>query len=116
MVHKMCDYTLLCQKYDEILWWFMDSNAQDIVETYVCEHAPDTPVWMFDNFIKYMDWYRDCSEDDLEYRNHYFHVLIVQDIYRHYELFENVYEYLDSLYQKDKQHFADREFLEVFGL
>lgn len=113
----MFDYTLLCQKYDETLWWFIDYDAKDMVETYVREHAPyaqDTMAFL-DNFVKYMNWYRDCTEDDLEYRNHYFHVLIVQDIYRHYELFEDFHEFLDSLYQKDKQRLADYEFLKEFG-
>jgi hypothetical protein len=115
----MFDSTLLCQKYDEILWWFMDYDAIDMVDTYLCNYAPSTREVVLEklgNFVQFMNWYRRATDDDLDYRNHYFHVLIVQDIYKHYELFEDFYEHIDSLYKKDKQRLEDIEFLEIFGL
>jgi hypothetical protein len=99
----MFDYALLCQKFDEILWWFMDYDAIDIVETYVCNYGPcDTEVvtQKLGNFVKFMNWYRNATEDDLDNRDDYFHALIVKDIYKHYELFEDFYDTVDALYQK----------------
>jgi hypothetical protein len=109
----MFEYALLCQKFDEILWWFMDWDANYIVETY---KADTLHREQFNRFIQYMNWYRSATEDDLQYRNQYFHKLIVQDVYKDYELFEDFYEYLDSLYQKDKQRLADIEFFEIFDI
>lgn len=114
----MFDEILLCQKYDEILWWFMDYDVTDMVNTYVCNNTTSNSVVLakLGNFVKFMNWYHNATEDDLEYRNHYFHKWIVQDVYRHYELFDDFYDYLDSLYQKDKQRLEDIELLKIFGL
>jgi hypothetical protein len=114
----MYDYSLLCQKYDEILWWFMDWDFQDIVQRYI--DGPDALDIMrqhLDNLVKYMKWYQRASIDDLEYRrNQYFNVLIVQNIYKYYELYEDFYTFIDDIYKKEQQRLSDIELLKAFGL
>ena len=108
----MFDYALLCEKYDEILWWFMDWDINKMIELYVSKYTLSSTE-KFSNFVKFMNWYHHATEHDLQYQNYYFHKLIVQDIYKDYEFFEDFYMYLDDLYKKEQQRLADEEFLKT---